>query len=169
MGFPGTVHINVTHTVTEDNEWVLLYEGTTEALTVLAMTNHVYLNLNANVGNTPTVLEHTITMPTATKFVPVDSTLIPTGQIGSVAADAPWLDFTKEKAIGADINRGTVTPTGGYDNAWIFAGWTPGAMLQDVVTMRSPTTGITVKMSTNQPSVQFYSGNFLNGTDPKLR
>ena len=52
MGFPGTVYINVMHTVTEGNEWVLLYEGTTEASTVLAMTNHIYLNLNANVGNT---------------------------------------------------------------------------------------------------------------------
>eukprot|EP00729_Bicosta_minor_P013580 gene13580-10254_t len=170
MGFPGTLHINVTHELTEDNEWVLTYEGEADAHSVLAMTNHVYFNLNANVDNTPTVLEHILEIK-ASKFLPVDSTLIPTGAIGSVSNPAnAYLDFRgKDKKIGADINKGTVTPLGGYDNAWIFDNWTPGKMLNDVARLSSPLTKIAVSMSTDQPSVQFYSGNFLNGTDPASR
>lgn len=118
-------------------------------------------------AQTPTVLEHILEIK-ASKFLPVDSTLIPTGAIGSVSNPAnAYLDFRgKDKKIGADINKGTVTPLGGYDNAWIFDNWTPGKMLNDVARLSSPLTKIAVSMSTDQPSVQFYSGNFLNGTDP---
>eukprot|EP00041_Stephanoeca_diplocostata_P017001 m.337630 g.337630 ORF g.337630 m.337630 type:complete len:403 (-) comp20556_c0_seq1:190-1398(-) len=173
-GFPGAISINVTHTLTDENEWVLQYAGRsleTALSTVLAMTNHAYFNLNANVDDLETVLEHVMTMPTASTFVEVDSTLIPTGVLGSVAKDAPWLDFRTPKRIGADINRGTVTPLGGYDNAWVFERRTPDVpgLLHDVVTITSPRTGISVAMSTDQPSVQVYTGNFLNGTDPSLR
>jgi len=171
QGFPGDVRICVTHSITEENEWVLSYEG--ESLTkttILAMTNHAYFNLNANVDNAETVDDHVLTMPTASTVVEVGPTLLPTGKIGSVVDAAfQYMDFRTSKTIGRDINQGTVTPTGGYDNAWVFDDWKVGNILKDVVTATSPKTGITVTMSTDQPSVQVYSGNFLNSTDPALR
>eukprot|EP00038_Savillea_parva_P016255 m.16408 g.16408 ORF g.16408 m.16408 type:complete len:409 (-) comp3381_c0_seq1:50-1276(-) len=169
-GFPGTVVVSVRHTLTSDNTWVLEYNGTTDATTVLAMTNHAYFNLNANVDGATTVERHVLTMPTAHRVVAVNNILIPTGALLDVT-EAPntYLDFTSGKAIGTDINKGTATPQGGYDNAWVFSGWTPGVVQESVVRIHSPITGISVSMSTNQPSVQVYSGNFLNGTDPTSR
>jgi aldose 1-epimerase len=127
-----------------------------------------YFNLNANVDNTETVLEHELMMPTATKMEDVtgapDFHLIPTGKINAIAPGSPW-DFKKRKAIGKDINKGDVTAAGGYDNAWIFDDWKAGMAARPVVTLSSPLTGITLEMSTDQPSVQIYTGNFLNGTD----
>jgi aldose 1-epimerase len=130
----------------------------------------VYFNLNANVDGAATVEKHVLTMPTADKVVAVDATLIPTGVFDLV--DSPqnaYLDFREGKAIGHDINKGTVTPVGGYDNAWVFAGWSKGTLLSRVATVHSPITGIYVSMSTDQPSVQVYTGNFLNATDPTAR
>lgn len=168
-GFPGNLWVNVTHSITEDNAWDIKYFAKTDTATVLMMTNHAYFNLNANIDNTATVLKHEVTMPTATTYVEVEPVhLLPTGAIGSVD-QAKFLDFRKKKAIGKDIDQGTVTATGGYDNAWIFAGWKPGMPAREVVTMSSPLTGISLTMSTDQPSVQLYSGNFLNATNPSLR
>eukprot|EP00040_Diaphanoeca_grandis_P030048 m.176991 g.176991 ORF g.176991 m.176991 type:complete len:397 (-) comp31867_c3_seq1:51-1241(-) len=169
QGFPGEVAICVTHSITDDNEWVLNYEGKSlTKTTILAMTNHAYFNLNANVDDTSTVLEHVVTMPSATTYVEVDSKLLPTGIIGKVS-DATYLDFTKSKTVGKDIDSGTATPSGGYDNALVFSDWKAGTMLNDVVKVSSSITGIQVSMSTDQPSVQIYSGNFLNSTDPTQR
>ena len=167
-GFPGNLRINVTHTITEDNEWTLQYSAETDAPTIVAMTNHAYFNLNANIDDTTTVLETEITMPTATKLQDVttapDYHLIPTGKVDAIAPGSAW-DFTKPKALGKDINKGNVDPKGGYDNAWIFDDWKPGMAARHVLTARSALTGITLEMSTDQPSVQIYTGNFLNGTD----
>jgi aldose 1-epimerase len=165
MGFPGDVWINVTHSITENDEWTLQYEAKAGSkTTILAMTNHAYFNLNANVDGATTVLEHELTMPTVGSFVEVDPVhLLPTGVVGSVD-DAKFLDFRKGKAVGKDIDQGNVSPLGGYDNAFVFSGW-DGKAMEDVVTVRSPKTGISMVMSTDQPSVQIYTGNFLNATD----
>jgi aldose 1-epimerase len=177
MGFPGAVTVNVTHTITDDGEWSILYSATSDAHTVLAMTNHAYFNLNANLHNTPTVLEHTLSMPTATRVLevsgPPDYHLIPSGRIENVAPGSAK-DFAYEtKALGRDIDHGDVTPRGGYDNAWIFDAvgdvWRHGGPTRRVATLFSPLTGISLEMHTDQPSVQVYTGNFLNGTDPALR
>jgi len=170
-GFPGTVTLQVTHTVTEDDEWLISYNATTDEDTVLALTNHAYFNLNGNVENTPTVMEHIMKVPTGDKYVEVDAKLLPTGVVAPVA-DAPALDFRSGKALGRDIDQGTVTPMGGYDNAWLFSGWSPDAPLREspvLVEVHTPLTGIGLRMRTTEPSVQIYSGNFLNGTDPATR
>jgi len=172
MGFPGDLWINVTHTITEDNEWTIEYSGATSTSTVVAMTNHAYFNLNANVENTPTVMEHILQVHHGDTLQDVTGPpgyhLIPTGTVSPVKPGSVW-DFSRPKALGKDIDRGDVTAHGGYDNAWIFSDWSPGMEPRPVVSISSALTGIQLAMSTDQPSVQIYSGNFLNGTDAALR
>lgn len=94
-------------------EWCLQ----TDAETIIAMTNHAYFNLNANIDGTTTVLDHLVTMPTATQVQETtgapDYHLLATGKVKPVAPGSPW-DFTKAKAVGKDIDKGDVTPVGGY-------------------------------------------------------
>jgi len=166
MGFPGDVSVRVSHTITEDNEWSIKYDAVAgDKKTVVAMTNHAYFNLNANVANVPTVVEHVLEIPNGKKSLAVteapDYHLIPTGKVLSIGAGSP-MDFTKPKRLGNDIDAGTVTADGGYDNAWIFDPAPSG--VEHVVTLSSPLTGIKLEMFTDQPSVQIYTGNFLNGT-----
>jgi len=170
-GFPGNVTARVTHTITEADEWQISYVATTDRDTVVAMTNHAYFNLNGNVNNTPTVLEHVLKIPSGGRYVEVGSDLLPTGVVASVA-EAPFMDFREAKSIGRDIDRGTATPQGGYDNAWVFGDSPSKVPLSErpvAVEVYTPLTGIGVRMKTDQPSVQIYSGNFLNGTDPSTR
>merc|ERR1719356_302568 len=117
MGFPGDLHINVTHAVTESNEWTIEYSALVgDKATVVAMTNHAYFNLNANIRNTPTILDHVLHMPTATKVLEVtgapDYHLIPTGKMLPIAP-ASTFDFTKPKPVGKDIDAGVVSDRGG--------------------------------------------------------
>ena len=99
MGFPGAVEVNVTHSISDADEWSIVYSATADARTVVSMTNHAYFNLNANVHNTPTVLEHTLSMPTATRVLEVsgapDYHLIPTGAVDDIAPGSA-LDFAYE-------------------------------------------------------------------------
>jgi aldose 1-epimerase len=180
MGFPGEVTINVTHTIGDDDSWTIEYSAAADADTVLMLTNHAYFNLNANVDNTPTVLEHVLSLPTATAVLEVTGApnyhLIPTGKVLDVARGS-FVDFwSKPKAVGKDIDGGVVTALGGYDNAFVFASADASeaaaaspSTLPVVATVSSPLTNITMTMRTDQPSVQVYTGNFLNGTDPALR
>lgn len=163
MGFPGTIDVTVTYQLKDDNSWSITYGAYAHDDTVIGLTQHTYWNLN---GNVSTVTNHILTMPNATTFLEVDSQLIPTGNIDTVT-NYPWMDFTTSKAVGKDIANGTVTPTGGYDNAWIFTPWSstdPTVTLQ--VMVYSPVSNIQMNIWTDQPSIQFYSGNFLNGTIP---
>ena len=168
MGFPGELAVSVTYVLTEEPAWRILYAAhTTDGSdTVFAPTQHAYWNLN---GARDLVLEHELSMPAGAHFVEVDQFLLPTGAIGAVRdRDADFLDFTRGKPVGRDINRTTVYSWGtGYDNAWIFDGWVPGGREQEQLTVVSPLSGIGMTFSTDQPSVQVYSGNFLNGTIPQ--
>ena len=175
MGFPGAVEINVTHSIRADNTWSIEYSATSDAETVLMMTNHAYFNLNANVDNTATVLKHVLALPTTTKALEVtgapDYHLLPTGKVLTIAPGS-FLDFkTKAKEIGHDINSGVVTAQGGYDNAFIFESSETETVekMPIVAQLSSPLTKIALTMRTDQPSVQIYTGNFLNGTDTTLR
>ena len=168
MGFPGSLDVQVTYTLTE-GAWEILYEGTAGPKdTVFAPTQHAYWNLN---GGAARVLEHTLSMPTASSFVEVDAFLLPTGGLGSVKDAAnSFLDFTSEKAVGRDINATTRYSWGtGYDNAWVFDAWAPGGPVVERVRVFSPLSGIGMVVSSDQPSVQVYSGNFLTGTIPQKR
>lgn len=160
-GFPGTVKFAVTHSLSPDNTWSISYSATSDRDTIISMTNHAYFNLNANVDGTGTVLDHVINAPSASLFIPVDENLIPTGTIEPVP---DYLNFTSPKTIAQDIDSGTVTADGGYDNALVFSDYAPGMPQRQVVAMHSPLTGIALLASTDQFSTQIYSGNALDGT-----
>ena len=159
-GFPGALSVAVTYTVGDDDSWDILYEATAHADTVVALTQHTYWNLN---GARATVLEHELELRGASTYLAVDEHLIPTGAFAPVSA-APWMDFGTPKPIGRDIANGTVTPTGGYDNAWVFDGWRPQQPPQVRARVFSPLSRVGMEVLTDQPSIQFYSGNFLDGT-----
>jgi len=86
---------------------------------------------------------------------------VPTGAFVAVA-EQPWLDFRVGKPVGRDIEQGTVAAGGGYDNAFVFSGWTEGGGVVSQAVVSSPLTGISMELVTDQPSVQFYSGNNLD-------
>lgn len=152
-GYPGTVQASVTYTLTEDNALRLEYAATTDAPTPVNLTNHTYFNL-AGSGD---VLDHEVTLH-ASRFTPVDATLIPTGEIAPVQ-NTP-MAFLSPTRIGANIERVGADPTG-YDHNYVRDGdgsFGPGAEVYE------PSTGRVLKMYTSEPGFQFYSGNFLDGT-----
>jgi len=163
MGFPGNLWIEVQYSIT-DNELRIHYHAYTDSITVINLTHHTYWNLNGFANNTETVLDHVLYI-NADSYLATDSHLIPTGEFNNVSVDS-WMNFNTLKPIGKDISRGTVTPTGGYDNAWVLKR-NPNWETIPAVTVTAPLTGITAKLYTDKPSVQFYSGNGLDSTIPR--
>ena len=158
-GYPGTLTARVTYTLTPANELTVEYEATTDKPTPVNLTQHSFFNL-AGEGRGD-ILGHRLTLD-ADRFTPVDKTLIPTGELAPVAGTP--LDFRTPTAIGARINddheqlrNGT-----GYDHNFVLnrsqAGLAHAARVED------PGSGRTLDISTTEPGVQFYSGNFLDGT-----
>ena len=157
-GYPGTLTARVTYTLPNArNELVIDYEGTADQATPLNITNHSYFNL-AGAGD---ILGHVLTL-NADSLTPVDTTLIPTGAISPVAG-TPF-DFRTPTAIGAriDAKDAQIKNGGGYDHNFVLNRGAPGLVHAARVT--EPTTGRTLDVSTTEPGVQFYSGNFLDGT-----
>ena len=154
-GFPGTLTTTVTYHLTDANELRLDYQATTDKDTVLNLTNHSYFNLRGN-GD---ILGHIVTIH-ADHFTPVDSALIPTGDLRAVAG-TPF-DFRKPVAIGARIeaNDEQLKLGHGYDHNWVVN----GKGLRLAVRVEDPATGRILEVQTTQPGVQFYTGNFLDGT-----
>jgi aldose 1-epimerase len=156
-GYPGTLRANVTYTLTEDDGLRIDYEATTDKPTVLNLTNHAYWNL-AGAG-TGDILGHELTLH-ASKFTPVDDGSIPTGKIEPVAGGP--MDFTKAKAIGKEIAQLAGTP-GGYDHNFVIDK-TEARALSPAAELYDPKSGRVMKISTIEPGVQFYTGNYLDGT-----
>ena len=157
-GYPGTLAASVTYTLMrERNEIVVDYEGATDRATPVNLTNHSYFNL-AGSGD---ILGHLLTLE-ADSMTPVDVTLIPTGRITPVRG-TPF-DFRTPTAIGAriDARDEQITNGGGYDHNFVINRSAPG--LVHVARVTEPTSGRTLDVSTTEPGVQFYSGNFLDGT-----
>ncbi len=168
-GYPGTLQIRVTYTLTDSNALIISYDGTTDKPTVLNITNHSYFNLNGQGSGT---INNHILQIYADRYTPVDSTLIPTGKIQPVGGTP--LDFRQPVAIGARVNdtaNAQIKYGRGYDHNFVLnpangdrlAG---GGRLVHAVTVQGDQSGIVLDVFTNQPGVQFYGGNFLKGSDP---
>jgi aldose 1-epimerase len=158
-GYPGTLTAKVTYTLTRDNALRIDYDLTTDQDTVANVTNHSYFNL-AGQGNGD-ILSHEITID-ADRFTPVDETLIPTGELRPVG-NTPF-DFRAPTAIGARITRADeqITFGKGYDHNFVLNG-TPGT-LRRAVRVTERTSGRAMEVYTTEPGVQFYTGNFLDGS-----
>jgi aldose 1-epimerase len=160
QGYPGTLTTRVTYTLMSlRNEIVIDYEGSTDKATPINVTNHSYFNL-AGAG-TGDILGHVLTLE-ADSMTPVDATLIPTGKIAAVTG-TPF-DFKAPTAIGAriDAKDEQIKNGGGYDHNFVINRSGPG--LVHFAHVVEPTSGRTLDVSTTEPGVQFYSGNFLDGT-----
>jgi aldose 1-epimerase len=161
-GFPGTVKATVTYTLTPLNQLLVDMSATTDAPTVVNLAHHSYWNLGGHASGT--VLDHELQLM-AGDFTPVDASLITTGEIRPV--EGTPLDFRAAKPIGRDIGQlpATKDDPGGYDHNWCVDG-AAGTMRPSAL-LRSPATGIEMLISSNQPGIQFYSGNFLDGIPGK--
>ena len=155
-GYPGNLSVRVTYTVTADDALKIDYTATTDAPTPINLTNHSYFHLGGPASGT--ILGHEMQIE-ADRYTPVDSTSIPTGTLAPVAGTP--MDFTSPTPIGAQIDRMTGDP-GGYDHNYVLRGGT-GLETPDA-RVRDPRSGRVLEFFTTEPGVQFYTGNYLNGT-----
>ena len=157
--FPGNVQASVVYTLTDNNAIEIAYKATTDKPTVINMTNHSYFNL----GGDPTqcICKDSLWVKAAT-FTPVDSTYMTTGEIAPVAGTA--FDFTTTKMIGQDINADEqqIKNGNGYDHNWVLDNNRDLAV--PAVILKSPSSGISLTVYTDEPGIQVYTGNFLDGT-----
>jgi aldose 1-epimerase len=159
-GYPGNVLVSVTYTLTNANELKIYYEGTTDKPTVLNPTHHSYFNLTGDFNNT--ILDHELFID-ADSTTTVDNKLITTGEIASVE-NTP-MDFRKPTSVGLHINdEDQQLKFGkGYDHNWVLNNYTK-AKVRRVASLYDPKTGRFMEVLSDQPGLQFYSGNFLDGT-----
>ncbi|MCD8310056.1 MAG: galactose mutarotase [Prevotellaceae bacterium] len=158
--FPGNVTATVVYKLTEDNAIDINYSAVTDKKTVINMTNHSYFNLSGDPSQAAT--DHILYI-NADNYTPVDSTFMTTGEILPVA-DTP-MDFTTPKAVGTDIDNydfEQLKNGNGYDHNWVLN--TAGDITQVAARLTSPQSGITLEVYTDEPGIQVYSGNFLDGT-----
>ena len=156
QGYPGTVHASVTYTLTPENTLRIQYVATSDKATPINLTNHTYFNLK-DAGKTD-VLGHEVRL-FADHYLPVDDTLIPTGEVATVHGTP--IDFTQPKPIGRDLQAMGGTPVG-YDHCVVIDH--ADGTLREAAQVYEPTTGRLVSVYTTQPGLQFYTGNFLDGT-----
>ncbi|MEN8226177.1 MAG: aldose epimerase family protein [Bacteroidota bacterium] len=150
-GYPGNLRIMVTYTLTGNNELIVDYKATTDKPTPVNLTHHSYFNLG---GSQENALDHILTIA-ADKYVVVDETLIPTGELASL--DNSVMDFRKGNSIGSRIAE----VEGGYDHTYVL--FNMGNMLK-VADVYHPKSGRALEVYTSEPGIQFYSGNFLDGS-----
>ena len=159
-GYPGNLNITVTYTLTNDNSLKMDYVATTDKATIINLTNHSYFNLSAAKKD---VLDQEITL-NADRYLPVDEGLIPTGELRLVTGNV--FDFSKPTEIGKGINDvkdKQIKLGGGYDHAWILNKKEPNE-LSLAATVLEKTSGRKMEVMTTEPAIQFYTGNFLDGS-----
>ncbi|EOA59932.1 aldose 1-epimerase [Bacteroides sp. HPS0048] len=158
-GFPGNITCKVLMTLTDDNAIDIRYEAETDKPTIVNMTNHSYFNLDGDAGSNA---EHLLTI-NADYYTPVDSTFMTSGEIVPVE-DTP-MDFRSPVAVGTRINNFDFVQLkngNGYDHNWVLN--TKGDITRKCAILQSPKTGIILDVYTNEPGIQVYAGNFLDGT-----
>ncbi|HSB93967.1 MAG TPA: aldose epimerase family protein [Flavitalea sp.] len=152
-GYPGNLSVEVKYTLTEDNALKIEYKATTDKPTVVNLTNHTYWNLSA--GKDSTILSHEV-MLDADRYTAVDATLIPTGELPPVKGTP--MDFNVPTKVGTDIQK----VAGGYDHNYVLNH--KEGSLDLIGSVYEPTSGRYMEVFTTQPGIQFYTGNFLDGT-----
>ena len=159
-GYPGNMKVEASYTWTDDNKLVLNLSATSDADTIVNLTNHAYWNLNGH--NSGSIFEHELQLACST-YLPTDSTLIPTGEIAPV--EGTPMDFRTPKKIGAEIKEDfpALNYGKGYDNCWMVDEWTPG-VLREAALLTSAKTGRVLTVSTTQPAAQVYAGCWLAGS-----
>ncbi len=160
-GFPGNLTVFVTYTLSNDNTLEVDYEATTDKKTVVNLTQHSYFNLSGDFSKT--ILDHEIIID-SDKLVPVDADLIPTGKLDDVT-NTPF-DFRQAKAIGKEIEveNDQLKKGLGYDHCWVLNNQDKG--FRFAASAYDPTSGRLLEVFTDEPGIQLYTGNFLDGTLP---
>ena len=159
-GFPGNLDITMKYALTEENEFVVTYSATTDAPTVCNLSHHSFFNLKGEAGGT--ILDHELWMK-ADRITPTDAALIPTGEILSV--EGTPFDFRTPTAIGERIEAQDeqLINGKGYDMNWVLEREDNG-QVETIATLYDPTSGRCMDVATDQVALQFYSGNFFDGT-----
>ncbi|THH36323.1 aldose epimerase family protein [Neolewinella litorea] len=159
-GYPGNLNTTVTYTLHDDNRLEIAYSATTDQPTVVNLTQHTYFNLSGDPSGD--ILDHVL-MIDADQYLPVDGTLIPTGEVQAV--EGTPFDFTEPKPIGRNIgdDNEQLLRGKGFDHCWVLN--EPGGSAP-VATVHHPASGRFMEVFTDEPGIQFYSGNFLDGTLP---
>lgn len=159
-GFPANVTAEVTYTLDEENALRIDYKANSDALTILNLTNHSYFNLSGD--GSKSILDHELQI-TSSSFTPVDATFMTTGEILSV--EGTPMDFRQAKRIGDDIDRydyEQLKNGNGYDHNWVLD--TERDLARRAALLYSPESGIEMEVYTQEPGVQVYTGNFLDGS-----
>lgn len=158
--YPGRLTAEARYHWSDDNTLTLTLSATTDAPTVVNLTNHCYWNLEGH--NAGSVLDHKLQIA-ASRYLPTDDTLIPTGEMAPVAGTP--MDFTTLKTIGRDIKEDfpALVYGKGYDNCWVVDNYTKGRV-QHVATLEAPDSGRILEVLTSQPAAQVYTGNWLAGS-----
>ncbi len=161
-GYPGELSVRVTYALTTTGDLRIDYEATTDAPTVVNLTHHGYWNLAGHGAGY--ILGHELTVQ-ADRFTPVDEGLIPTGELRPV--ESTPFDFREATAIGDRIEADDeqLSFGGGYDHNFVLNGWEHDGALRSAAILRDPVSGRKMEVLTTEPGLQFYSGNFLDGTD----
>jgi len=158
-GYPGALDVSVTYTLNADNQLIIDYSATTDQTTIINLTHHSYFNLNGHAA--PTALDHELELA-ATRYLPTDASMIPLGELLNVE-DTPF-DFRNAKSIYAAIeaDHPQLALAGGFDHTMVLDSWSPDILFK-AATLYAPKTGRAMTLYTDQPGLQFYSGNNIAG------